>query len=151
MKCIIAFVGMPGVGKTEASRILEKYEFKRIRFGDVTEEEIRKRGLEVSELNERIIREELRRTLGMDAYARLNKNRIERHLRSRNVVIDGMRSYEEHKLLKRIFKNRLITVALFAPIALRFTRIGKRKTRPLSLSEIKSLSLIHISEPTRPY
>ncbi|MFH1652352.1 MAG: AAA family ATPase [Chloroflexota bacterium] len=74
---IVALVGMPGSGKSEVARILEKEGFLRVRFGDLTDREVRKRGLELNEANERAVREALRREHGMAAFARLSLPAIE--------------------------------------------------------------------------
>jgi len=66
---MVAIVGMAGAGKTEVARLFEQNGFTRIRFGDITDEEVRKRGLELNEENERYVRELLRREQGMEAYA----------------------------------------------------------------------------------
>lgn len=42
---VISIVGMTGAGKSEVARLFEENGFTRIRFGDVTDEEIRYHGL----------------------------------------------------------------------------------------------------------
>ena len=74
---VVSIVGMTGAGKSEVAKIFEENGFIRIRFGDITDEEIRKRGLELNEENERYIRELLRKECGMSAYAILNLSRID--------------------------------------------------------------------------
>ena len=54
---IVALVGMAGSGKSEVSRIFEKAGYKRVRFGDVTDEEVARRGLKLNEANEKLVRE----------------------------------------------------------------------------------------------
>jgi dephospho-CoA kinase len=41
---VVAIVGMAGAGKSEVARIFEENGFKKVRFGDITEEEIKNRG-----------------------------------------------------------------------------------------------------------
>ena len=91
---VISVVGMAGAGKSEAAKIFEENGFTRIRFGDVTDEEVKKRGLELNEENERHIRELLRKEYGMSAYARLNLPRIDLARKQSDVVIDGLYSWE---------------------------------------------------------
>ena len=50
---VVSIVGMAGSGKSEVARLFEANGFIRIRFGDVTDEEVRGRGLE---LNEELVR-----------------------------------------------------------------------------------------------
>jgi dephospho-CoA kinase len=73
---VVSIVGMTGAGKSEVSRVFEKNGFTRIRFGDLTDEEMKRRGLKPSEESERLVRELLRKEQGMAAYAKLNLPRI---------------------------------------------------------------------------
>lgn len=134
---VVALVGMPGSGKSEAAAIFESEGFKRIRFGDITDEGVRKRGLALNEDNERLVREQFREKHGMAAYAILNLPRIQAALRETNVVIDGLYSWEEYRFLRDRLAN-LVTIAVWAPPALRYRRLAKRKIRPLSSEEARS-------------
>ena len=97
---VVSVVGMTGAGKSEMSGLFEENGFIRIRFGDLTDEGVRERGLELNEESERYIRELLRKEHGMAAYAKLNLSRIDSALKSSNVVIDGLYSWEEYTFLK---------------------------------------------------
>jgi len=134
MNKLIAFVGMPGSGKTEATVYLQSKGFVRIRFGDIVEEEVKKRKLQINEKNERMIREELREKYGMEAMAKLNIPKIENALKKKNVVIDGLYSWEEYLLLKRIFPE-MIVIAVYSSPKTRYKRLGKRPIRPLKVDE----------------
>ncbi len=129
---VVAIVGMAGAGKSEVARSFEKAGYKRIRFGDITDAEIRKRGLELNEQNERRIREQLRRELGMAAYAKLNLPAIDEALKQGNVVADGLYSWEEYLLLKEKYGDAFVVVAVWAPPATRYARLARRRERPLS-------------------
>jgi len=89
---VVSIVGMAGSGKSEVARLFQENGFTPVRFGDVTDEEINKRGLELNEENERHIRELLRKEHGMAAYARLKLPRIEEALKHSDVVVDGLYS-----------------------------------------------------------
>jgi len=135
---LIAVVGMTGAGKSEVAKVFEEQGFKKVRFGDITDEELNNRGLEPSEENERRIREELRKKHGMAAYARLSLARIDDSLRSSNVVIDGLYSWEEYTLLKDRYGARLKVLAVCCSPATRHARLGHRAKRPLTLEEAAS-------------
>ena len=132
---IIAITGLPGSGKTAVSRFLEKKGFARVRFGDITDDEIRKRGLEFNEKNEEMIRDELRKTHGMEAYAKLSVPRIEQH---EKVVIDGLYSYDEYTFMKQKYGDNVILAVVEAPAETRYGRLGQRKERSFSAEEAKS-------------
>jgi len=132
---VVAIVGMAGAGKSEAARVFEEQGFKKVRFGDITDEELKDRGLESNEENERYIRQQLRKKHGMAAYAKLNLPRIEGSLKSSNVVVDGLYSWEEYTLLKKRYRERLSVLAVWASPATRHARLACRAKRPLTLEE----------------
>jgi dephospho-CoA kinase len=139
MKNIIATVGMCGSGKSVAGEHLEKLGFARVYFGGLTIEEVRRRGLEVNEKNERAVREELRRVHGMGAYALLSLPKIEAFLAAgKRVLIDGLYSFSEYKILKEKFGDSLLVLAVFTPRELRYGRLARREVRPLTREEAVS-------------
>ena len=111
---VVSIVGMTGAGKSEVAGLFKENSFTRIRFGDITDEEIRKRGLELNEENERYIRELLRKEYGMSAYAILNLSRIDLARKQSNVVIDGLYSWEEYTFLKTYYGEDFYVVAVWA-------------------------------------
>jgi dephospho-CoA kinase len=132
---VVAIVGMAGAGKSEVARVFEEHGFKKVRFGDITDEGLKSRGLEASEENERYIRQQLREKHGMAAYAKLNLSRIDSSLKSANVVVDGLYSWEEYTLLKERYGKGFIIVAVWASPATRHARLAHRAKRPLALEE----------------
>ncbi len=135
---VVAIVGMAGAGKSEVAKVFEKSGFKKVRFGDITDEEIKNRGLEPNEENERYIREQLRKEHGMAAYAKFNLPRIEASLKSSDVVVDGLYSWEEYTLLKECYGEGFSIVAVWASPATRYARLENRAKRPLTLEEAAS-------------
>lgn len=138
MRKIVAIAGMAAAGKSEVTKIFEEHGFRKVRFGDITDEELRKRGLEPNEKNERYVREELRKEYGMAAYARLNLPRIESSLKLSDVVIDGLYSWEEYLFLKERYGERLSVVAVYASPATRYSRLARRTARPLTAEEARA-------------
>jgi dephospho-CoA kinase len=132
---VVSVVGMAGSGKSEVARVFEESGFVRVRFGDITDEEIGKRGLELNEKNERHIRELLRKEHGMAAYARLNLPRIDSARKHADVVIDGLYSWEEYTLLKNYYGEDFYVVAVWASPQTRYARLGSRANRGLTLAE----------------
>jgi dephospho-CoA kinase len=129
---VVSIVGMPGSGKSEVAAVFEAHGYKRIRFGDITDEEVRKRGLELNEENEREIREELRDKMGKAAYAILNLPGIDSALETSDVVIDGLYSWEEFLYLKEHYGDRLVMVAVWASPETRYARLTGRERRGLT-------------------
>ncbi|MCL2140114.1 MAG: AAA family ATPase [Dehalococcoidia bacterium] len=135
---VVAIVGMAGAGKSEVANIFESQGYTRIRFGDVTDGELKKAGLAVSEANERAMRESLREKYGMDAYAKLNVPTIDSALGTSPVVVDGLYSWEEYVFLRDYYKTDLRVVAVWASPATRCARLANRSVRPLTREETYS-------------
>ena len=135
---VVSIVGMTGSGKSEVARVFEESGFIRIRFGDITDEEIEKRGLELNEKNERYIRELLRQEHGMSAYAKLNLPRIDSARKHSDVVVDGLYSWEEYTFLKAYYGEDFYVVAVWASPETRYTRLSSRLDRRLTVEEAAS-------------
>ena len=129
---VVAIVGMAGSGKSEVAKLFQENGFTKIRFGDVTDEEVRKRGLELSEENERYVRELLRQEHGMAAYAKLNLPAIDSALKYSDVVIDGLYSWEEYTYLKEGYGKDFYVVAVWASPGTRYARLTNRRDRRLT-------------------
>src|SRR3989344_4740317 len=98
---IVAVVGLCGAGKSEVANYFVQQGFFYLRFGQITLDEIKRRGLAPTETNERQIREALRQEHGMAAFAKLNMPAIDEHqTQGKPVLIDGLYSWSEYKLLK---------------------------------------------------
>ena len=143
---VVSIVGMAGSGKSEVARVFENSGFVRVRFGDITDEEVRKRGLELNEKNERHIRGQLRKEHGMSAYARLSLPRIDSLLKSADVVVDGLYSWEEYTLFKDRYGDRFTVVAVWASPQTRYQRLAKRPIRPLTHEEAAGRDMAEIQE-----
>ena len=132
---VIAIVGMNGSGKSEAAGLFEQRGFRRIRFGEITDKEVARRGLKLNEENERKVREQLRKEHGMAAYALLNIPLIDAALKKSPVVVDGLYSWEEYKLLKERYGDDLVIVAVYSSPSIRQQRLPQRQIRPLTAEE----------------
>ena len=128
---VVSIVGMTGSGKSEVTAIFRTIGFAPVRFGDITDEEVKKLGLPLSEENERPVRERLRKELGMAAYAILSRPRIDAALKNSHVVVDGLYSWEEYLYLKEHYGDDFIVIAVWASPPTRYRRLSKRKIRPL--------------------
>lgn len=132
---IVALVGMSGSGKSEVAQVFEESGFSCIRFGDITDKEVLRRGLALSEENERFVREQLRKEHGMAAYAKLNLPEIDDALQQSHVTVDGLYSWEEYKLLKKNYGDALVVLAVYSSPRTRQARLSQRPVRPLTREE----------------
>ncbi|MFA5134003.1 MAG: AAA family ATPase [Patescibacteria group bacterium] len=125
MTKIIAIVGMCGAGKSLLADELVKLGWGFVRFGQITLDIAKERGVS-GEAAEKQIREEVRAKHGMGAFATLNIPKFDSILLEKNLVADGLYSWAEYKILKEYYGDRLAVVAVYAPPALRYERISKR-------------------------
>jgi dephospho-CoA kinase len=123
---IIAVVGLPGAGKTLVSDWLTDRGYGYVRLGQLTLDLVKERGQEPGEASERPIREELRRTHGMAAYATLNFPKVDVLLAAGPVVIDGLYSWEEYIAFREKYADQFITLAVYASPATRYRRLSTR-------------------------
>lgn len=143
-KTILAFVGMPGAGKSEATQYLKNKGIPFIRFGQLTEDEIKKQGLEVNVENERIFREKIRKEFGMGAYAIKAKPKIDELLSTQNVIaLDGLYSWEEYTYLKGYFPF-LKLILIYAEPEVRYKRLSQRAIRPILFGESRDRDIREI-------
>jgi len=132
----LALVGMPGSGKSSCAQYLEQQGFFQFRFGGIVQGEVERRGWAVNPENERIVREELRATHGMAAMAVLAMPHLQAALAEHpHIVIDGLYSWSEYKLLQEQLGAELIVVAITCTRDVRYTRLAKRRDRPLTREE----------------
>jgi dephospho-CoA kinase len=138
MRKVVAIVGMAGSGKSEVARVFVDHGYTRVRFGDITDGEMKKRGMEICEANERFCREILRKELGMAAYAILNQPRIDAALATANVAADGLYSWEEYLSFKSHYADKFFVVAVVSAPDTRYARLAKRNHRSLNSEEAAS-------------
>ncbi len=129
---VLALVGMCGAGKSVVNDYFVDKGFTSVYFGGVTMDELKKRGMEINEANEKAMREGLRKEHGMGAFALLTIPKIEKGLEAGHVVADGLYSWTEYKILKERFGDDLVMIAVQTPPLLRYERLSKRPHRPLS-------------------
>ena len=146
MRKIIAIVGMPGAGKTEAAEYLATKGIPFVRFGEITEEEVKKRGLPLTPENERIIREVIRKEDGMGAYAVKAEPKINTLLANNDtIVIDGLYSWEEYTYLREKFPA-LTLINVYAEPKKRYERLSQRSIRQVPLEECYSRDVAELEK-----
>ena len=138
MNKVIAVIGMCGSGKSEAVKYFERNGYRKVYFGEVVIDELKSRGLEINEKNERIVRESLRKEFGMGVMAIKSIDKIKNYLNYSNVVIESLYSWEEYKILREEFGDSFKLLNIFTTKSLRYQRLKDRPFRPLTNEEAKS-------------
>ncbi len=137
---IISVVGMPGAGKSIVSDELVKQGFSYLRFGQIIIDKIKENGLETNEAHERKTREDLRRKHGMAALAILNIPKLDELLEKSNVVVDGLYSWSEYKILKEKYSDSMYIIAVYAPPKVRYERLKNRNVKDDYNQRFRSLA-----------
>lgn len=137
---ILAVVGMPASGKSEVLKLLEKkYNFFHLYYGDITFDEIKKRGMEITQDNEKLVREELRSGGDLSVYSKLLLPKIENAIETgyKNILLESMYNIYEYEYIKDFYGDRLKVLAIHADRDVRMERIKNRKERSLNEDELQ--------------
>ena len=134
---IVAFVGLPGVGKTAAVDYVVSKGFPKIYFGGILYEEMKREGIEITPKSQQIFREEWRERDGKDVIVKKAIEQISNLIDAgqRRIVLDGLYTWTEYKLLKHAFPGEMKVIAIVAPRHLRYHRLSNRPERPFTYQE----------------
>ncbi len=136
MNKAVAVVGMCGSGKSLLCEYFCREGWQKVYFGGVTMTQLKKAGHPINEVNERRMRENLRKTYGMGAFALLLKEEILQKLQQGNVVLDGLYSWSEYIILKEALGDSLVLLAVVTDCGIRKQRLATRTVRPLTAEEV---------------
>lgn len=135
---ILALVGLAGSGKSAAVEYLTQQGYPKVYFGGIIYKAMEEAGIEVTWESQKVFREEIREREGKDFVVK----RVIRETRSlidagqRRIVLDGLYSWSEYKILKKEFPGEVTVVAIVTPKHLRYARMAKRPERPMTSHEI---------------
>jgi dephospho-CoA kinase len=123
---VIATVGLPGSGKSEAATVARDLGIPVVTMGDVIRAECHERGLDPAEHHGRIA-SALREENGRDAIAARSLPLIEDALaESETVLVDGIRSAVEVERFEEAFGEDFTLVSIEAPYEVRAERVASR-------------------------
>lgn len=136
---IIAIVGMSGSGKSVAVDYLTNLGYPKVYFGGMILKEMTKRGIEITPDNEREFREKIRQEEGKDWVVQQAIIEAKDLIAAgqKHIVLDGLYSWTEYKVLKHEFPGELTVIAIITPKNLRYDRVAKRPERPLNGQKIR--------------
>lgn len=138
---MIAVVGMSGSGKSVVVDHLTEKGYPKIYFGGMIYKEMEKRGIERTEdgESEKKFREEIRETEGKDWVV----NQVIAECKDlisagqKRIILDGVYSWTEYKILKKEFPKALTFVAIVVDKKLRYDRVAKRPGRAFDATAIR--------------
>lgn len=136
---ILAFVGMPGAGKSEAALHLSEKGLPRVYFGGILYDAMREKNIEITPSSQAAFREKIRAEEGNDFVVKRGIQQINNLIDGgqRRVLIDGLYTWDEYKILKHEFPGELTVVAILAPRNLRHRRLANRAERPFTAQEAR--------------
>lgn len=134
---IIAFVGLPGAGKTTAVEYFTERGFPKVYFGGVIYQAMNDANIEITPESQQIFREQFREKNGKDVVANKIVDQINHLVAAgqHTIIADGLYSWTEYKVLKKAFPGELDVVAIVAPRHIRYRRLANRPERPFTNSE----------------
>ncbi len=136
MSKVIAVLGMPGSGKSEAiDYLVQTYQWPKVYFAQPTFDEMERRGLERTQANERLVREDLRNLHGEDYYAQEAAKKVAALPEAKIILLESFYSAPEYRVFKERFRESFLTIAIHARPRIRHERLLHRPERPLTLTE----------------
>lgn len=131
---IIAFVGLPGAGISTAVEYLKIKHIPSVYFGGVILDAMQQAGMDDTPENEQVFRERFREENGKDAVVAQIVPQIHNLAKAgqHRIVVDGLYTWTEYKVLRHEFPGQITVVAITAPRLLRHRRLALRDRRPLT-------------------
>lgn len=136
---IIAFVGLAGSGKSSAVEHMTEQGYPKIYFGGIMYGEMKAAGIQPGDWGpEKEFREELRRKEGKGFIAKRVVAEAHKLIEAgqHRIILDGLYSWSEYKILKHEFPGELTVIAIVTPKHLRYQRMAKRPERPMQPHEV---------------
>ncbi|MDO4774000.1 MAG: AAA family ATPase [Candidatus Saccharibacteria bacterium] len=135
---IIAPVGLAGSGKSSAVAYFTNKGIPKIYGGGIIYKAMQEAGIEPTWDNQQQFREEIRAHEGKDFVIKRAVTEIRNLVAAgqKKIVLDGLYSWSEYRLLKREFPGQVKVIAIVTPKHLRYQRMAKRPERPMQPHEV---------------
>jgi len=135
---IIAFVGLAGSGKTSAVEYLTAKGFPKVYFGGIIYKAMREAGIDITWESQQVFREEIRAKEGKDFVVKRVVKEVHDLVDAgqHRIVLDGLYTWSEYKILKHEFPGDMTVVAIVTPKHLRKQRMALRPERPMTAAEV---------------
>jgi dephospho-CoA kinase len=135
---IVAFVGLAGSGKSAAVEFLTEKGYPKVYFGGIIYKAMNDAGIEINWESQQVFREEIREKEGKDFVVKRVINEVHNLIAAgqHHIVLDGLYSWSEYKILKHEFPGDMNVIAIVTPKHLRKQRMAKRPERPMTSQEV---------------
>lgn len=134
---MIAFVGLAGSGKSAASEYLRAKGLPGVYLGGIIYAAMKEAGIEITPDSQTKFREEIRAKEGKDFVVNRAIKQIDDLITAgqKRIVIDGLYSWTEYRILKRKYPGEIMLIAMVPPKKARHGRLMKRTDRPFTQEE----------------
>lgn len=131
---IVAFVGLTGSGKSSAVDYITEKGYPKVYFGGVIYAAMNEAGIEITPESSQIFREGIREKEGKDFVVKrvIKQTNDLIEAGQHRVILDGLYSWTEYKILKQEYPGMLHVFAVVAPKKLRHHRLAIRPERPFT-------------------
>jgi dephospho-CoA kinase len=135
---ILALVGLAGSGKSTAVDYLTEKKIPKVYFGGIIYKAMAEAGIEVTWDSQKEFREDIRAKEGKDFVVKraIKEARNLIDAGQRRIILDGLYSWSEYKILKHEFPGVMQVVAIVTPKQLRYKRMENRAERPMTADEV---------------
>lgn len=135
---IIALVGLAGSGKSSVVDYLTEKNYPKIYFGGIIYKAMEEAGIPITWESQKEFREEIRAKEGKDFVVKRAVKEAQNLIDAgqKRIILDGLYSWSEYKILKHEFPGEMTVVAIVTPKHLRYQRMAKRPERPMTKQEI---------------
>ena len=135
---IVAFVGLAGSGKSSAVEYLTEKRIPKIYFRGIIYKAMEEAGIDVTWESQQKFREEIRKKEGKDFVVKraVKEARDLIAAGQHRIVLDGVYTWSEYKILKHEFPGEMTVIAIVTPKHLRKTRMANRPERPMTSQEV---------------
>ena len=136
---IIAPVGLAGSGKSTVVDYFTAQGIPKVYMGGTMYQMMEEAGIEITWESQQKFREEMRAKEGQDFILK----RVIKNMRQlidagqKKIIMDGLCTWSEYKILLHEFPGQVTVVAIVAPKHLRYQRLQNRPERPMQPREIK--------------
>lgn len=136
---ILTFVGLAGSGKSSAVEYMTEKSYPNIYFGGVIYDAMREANIKITWDSQQQFREEIREREGKDFVVKRAINQAHSLIEAgeTKIVLDGLYTWSEYKILKREFPGALTVIAVVTPKHLRYKRMTERPERPMTGKEVE--------------
>lgn len=134
---ILAFVGLPGVGKSVAVDYITEKGYPKVYFGGIIYGAMNEAGIEITPESQQKFRKEIREKEGKDFVVKRVIKQVHDLIAAgqHHIILDGLYSWTEYKILKREFPGEMSVIAIVANKKLRHHRLTNRPERPFTIEQ----------------